>query len=199
MTVSRWAPDARERLESAALDLFVENGYEETTVAQIAERAGLNRATFFRHFVDKREALFGGEDVLGELFGDAIRSASPDATLAECLQEAFAAAEVKMTPQRRASAAQRVLVIGTNSELQERGLLKHARIARSINAALSERAVDELTARLSAEVGMLAFAIAIERWMEADNTEPFALHAAAALRDVQVRAAELNSRSRLSG
>ena len=199
MTVSRWAPDARERLESAALDLFVENGYEETTVAQIAERAGLNRATFFRHFADKREVLFGGEDVLAELFGDAIRSASPDATLAECLQEAFAAAEVKMTPQRRASAAQRVLVIGTNSELQERGLLKHARIARSINAALRERAVDELTARLSAEVGMLAFAIAIERWMEADNTEPFALHAAAALRDVQVRAAELNSRSRLSG
>src|SRR5437763_16470212 len=96
VTVSRWAPDARERLESAALDLFVENGYEETTVAQIAERAGLNRATFFRHFADKREVLFGGEDVLAELFGDAIRSASPDATLAECLQEAFAAAEVKM-------------------------------------------------------------------------------------------------------
>ena len=199
MTVSRWAPDARERLESAALDLFVENGYEETTVAQIAERAGLNRATFFRHFADKREVLFGGEDVLAELFGDAIRSASPDATLTECLQAAFAAAEVKMTPQRRASAAQRVLVIGMNSELQERGLLKHARIARSINAALRERAVDELTARLSAEVGMLAFASAIERWMEADNTEPFAFHATAALRDLQIRAAELNSRSRLSG
>jgi AcrR family transcriptional regulator len=53
VTVSRWAPHARERLETAALDLFVENGYEETTVAQIADRAGLNRATFFRHFADK--------------------------------------------------------------------------------------------------------------------------------------------------
>ena len=143
MPVSRWAPNARERLETAALDLFVENGYEETTVAQIADRAGLNRATFFRHFADKREVLFGGEDVLAGLFADAIRAASPDATLTECLQAAFTAAEVAMTPQQRAKAAQRVLVVAANSELQERGLLKHARIARSINAALRERGVDE--------------------------------------------------------
>ena len=197
MTVSRWAPDARERLETAALDLFVENGYEETTVAQIADRAGLNRATFFRHFADKREVLFGGEDVLAGLFADAIRAASPDATLTGCLQAAFAAAEVAMTPQR-AKAAQRVLVVAANSELQERGLLKHARIARSINAALRERGADELTARLGAEVGMLAFTIAVERWMEADNDKPFPLHAAAALSDLQVRAADLDSRSRLS-
>src|SRR5664280_2116263 len=90
--MSRWAPDARERLETAALDLFVENGYEETTVAQIADRAGLNRATFFRHFSDKREVLFGGEDMLAGLFADAIRAASPDATLTEYLRAAFAAA-----------------------------------------------------------------------------------------------------------
>jgi len=198
VAVSRWAPNARERLETAALDLFVENGYEETTVAQIADRAGLNRATFFRHFADKREVLFGGEDVLARLFADAIRAASPDATLTECLQAAFAAAEVAITSQQRAKAAQRVLVVAANSELQERGLLKHARIARSINAALRERGVDELTARLGAEVGMLAFTIAVERWMESDTDQPFPLHAAAALSDLQVRAAELASRSRLS-
>src|SRR3984957_9730591 len=196
--MSRWAPNARERLETAALDLFAENGYEETTVAQIADRAGLNRATFFRHFAEKREVLFGGEDVLAGLFAGAIRAASPDATVTECLQAAFAAAEVAMTPQQRAKAAQRVLVVAANSELQERGLLKHARIARSISAALRERGADELTARLGAEVGMLAFTIAVERWMEAGNDEPFPLHAAAALRDLQVRAAELGSPSRLS-
>ena len=91
-----------------------------------------------------------------------------------------------------------VLVVAANTEVQERGLLKHARIARSINAALRERGADELTARLGAEVGMLAFTIAVERWMEADNDEPFPLHAAAALSDLQVRAADLDSRSRLS-
>ena len=193
MAVSRWAPDARERLEAAALDLFVENGYEETTVAQIADRAGLNRATFFRHFADKREVLFGGEEVLAGLFADAIVAAPPDVTLTGCLRAAFTAADVVMTPQQRAKAVQRVLVVAANSELQERGLLKHARIARSVDAALRTRGADELTARLGAEVGMLAFAIAVERWIRPDNDQPFAFHAAAALSDLRVRAAGLDS------
>jgi AcrR family transcriptional regulator len=197
VTVSRWAPNARERLETAALDLFVENGYEETTVAQIADHAGLNRATFFRHFADKREVLFGGEDVLSGLFAQAIRAASPDATLTECLRAAYAAADDVMTPAQRAKAVQRVLVVAGNIELQERGLLKHARIARSVSAALRDRGADELTARLGAELGMLAFTVAVERWMEAANDEPFGLHAAAVLGDLQVRAAELDSASHL--
>ena len=195
--VSRWAPDARERLETAALDLFVANGYEDTTVAQIADRAGLNRATFFRHFADKREVLFGGEDVLAELFAGGIRAAPPDATVIECLRAAFAAADAAMTSRQRAKAAQRVLVVAANSEVQERGLLKHARIARSISIALRERGADELTARLGAEVGVLAFSIAAERWITADSDEPFSVHAAMAVNDLQMRAAELGSRPRL--
>jgi hypothetical protein len=67
-----------------------------------------------------------------------------------------------------------------------------------MSAALRERGEDELTARLGAEVGMLAFTIAVERWMEPDNDEPFPLHAAAALSDLRVRAAELDSRPSLS-
>jgi AcrR family transcriptional regulator len=193
--VSRWAPDARERLEAAALDLFVENGYEETTVAQIAEMAGLNRATFFRHFADKREVLFGGEDVLVGLFGDAIRGAAPEATLTECLQAALAAAAVAMTPQQRAKAAQRVLVAAANTEVQERALLKHARITRSVAAALRARGADELTARLGAEVGILAFRVAVERWLQADDDAPFALHAGAALQELGARATELEGAS----
>ena len=190
--MSRWAPNARERLETAALDLFAENGYEETTVAQIADRAGLNRATFFRHFADKREVLFGGEDVLARLFADAIVAAAPAATLIECLRAALAAAEVVMTPQRRAAAVRRVLVVAANSELQERGLLKHARVVNSIAAALRERGTDELTARLGAEVTMLAFSVAFARWMKANDGEPFLPFAAAALSDLQVRAAKLD-------
>jgi AcrR family transcriptional regulator len=189
--VSRWAPNARERLEDAALDLFVENGYEQTTVAQIADRAGMNRATFFRHFADKREVLFGGEDVLAGLFADAIRAAPPGATLTECLQAALAAAGVAMTPQLRAAAARRRLVVAANSELQERGLLKLARVTQSITAVLRERGTDELTARLGAELVMLAFSVAFERWLKAGDDEPFPPFAAAALGDLQARAAEL--------
>jgi AcrR family transcriptional regulator len=189
--VSRWAPDARARLENAALDLFVENGYEETTVAQIADRAGLNRATFFRHFTDKREVLFAGEDVLAELFADGIRAASRDATLTECLQAALTAAGDAMTPQRRAAATRRILIVRATSELQERGQLKHARIAKSITDALRERGADELTARLAAEVGMLAFTVAFERWMTASDDAPFPPFAVTALSDLHTRAAEL--------
>jgi AcrR family transcriptional regulator len=189
--VSRWAPNARERLETAALDLFVENGYEETTVAQIADRAGMNRATFFRHFSDKREVLFGGQDVLAGLFADAIKAAPPGVTLTECLRAALAAAEVVMTPQLRAAAARRRLVVAANSELQERGLLKHARITTSVTAALRERDTDELAARLGAEMVMLAFSVAFERWLKANDDEPFQPFADAALTDLQARAADL--------
>jgi AcrR family transcriptional regulator len=195
--VSRWAPDARERLEAAALDLFVEHGYEQTTVGQIADRAGLNRATFFRHFADKREVLFGGEDKLAGLFTEGIRTAPPDATLGECLLAAFAAAAVAMTPQQRAKAAKRVLVLAANTEVQERGLLKHARMSGAISAALRARGKDELTCRLGAEVGLLAFRVAVERWMKAADDEPFAHHATTALIELQASAAELNARSHL--
>lgn len=188
--MGRWAPDARQRLESAALDLFVENGYEGTTVTQIADRAGLNRATFFRHFADKREVLFSGEDVLAGLFGDAIRSVSPDVTLTECLRTALVATGVVMTPQTRTAAARRILVVSANSELQERGQLKHARIVSSITVALRERGVDELTARLGAEVCMLAFNVAFESWMNENNGEDFTTLAVKILGELEKRVSD---------
>ena len=119
--MGRWAPDARERLESAALDLFVENGYEQTTVAQIADRAGMNRATFFRHFADKREVIMAGEDVLADLFTDAIRAAAAGATATQCLQVALAAASHVMTPQRRSAAIRRIQAVGANSAVPLNG------------------------------------------------------------------------------
>ena len=73
--MARWEPNARERLERAALALFAENGYDATTVAQIADRAGLTKSTFFRHFADKREVLFGGQERLTEAFTSAIGTA----------------------------------------------------------------------------------------------------------------------------
>jgi AcrR family transcriptional regulator len=157
----------------------------------------MNRATFFRHFADKREVLFGGEDVLAGLFADAIRAAPAGATITECLQAALAAAAIAMTPQLRAAAARRRLVVAANSELQERGLLKHARVSESVTAALRERGTDDLTARLGAEMCMLAFSVAFERWMKANDDEPFSPFADAALSDLRACAAELVLRGRV--
>ncbi|MER7370487.1 helix-turn-helix domain-containing protein, partial [Nonomuraea wenchangensis] len=75
--MGRWEPNARGRLEEAALELYGERGYEQTTVAEIARRAGLTERTFFRHFADKREVLFGGGTLLEERLTAAV-AAAPD-------------------------------------------------------------------------------------------------------------------------
>ncbi len=191
--VSRWAPDARARLETAAFELFAEHGYEATTVEQIAHRAGLNRATFFRHFADKREVLFGGEDLLVDLLSDGIRAAPPGAALSEVLHTAFASADVALTSAQRVKAVQRVRVLAANVDVQERGLLKHSRTARAIGTALQSRGEDEVGARLGAEIAMLAFSLAVERWTRAATDEPFSAHAASALRDLESRLADLTA------
>jgi len=191
LVMGRWAPDARERLEAAAFDLFEEHGYESTTVAQIAERAGLNRATFFRHFADKREVILAGEDVLEELFVNAISSADPSSDTVACLRAALIGVDVVMTPYRRAAGLRRIAVVSVNEELQERGQLKFAHLAGSIATTLQERGADELSARLASQVVLLAFRVGFERWLHAGDRETFAPFALAALDDVRERLLQL--------
>src|ERR1700742_5176667 len=77
--MGRWAPGAKGRLEEAAMELFDERGFEDTTVADIAERAGLTKRTFFRYFGDKREVLFSGSAQLQAKFVEAIAAAPAEA------------------------------------------------------------------------------------------------------------------------
>jgi AcrR family transcriptional regulator len=191
--MARWEPNARERLELAALALFAEHGYDATTVAEIADRAGLTKSTFFRHFSDKREVLFGGQDMLVELFSSAIRSAPPSATTAGCLAAALESAAVAFTPERHDLAEQRRAVITANPELRERELLKRARLSAAMADALRARGADEATARLAAEIGVLAFSTAYVRWAAPDNRQPFSEIAPAALREFQARATDLGA------
>jgi len=193
--MARWEPNARQRLERAALALFTEHGYDATTVAEIADRAGLTKSTFFRHFADKREVLFGGQDLLTGLFTEAIRAAPPSATTADCLAAALQAAAAAFTPDRHDLAPQRRAVIAAHSELQERELLKRARLASAMTQALRARGADDTTARLAAEIGVLAFSTAYARWAAPDNLQPFTEIADAALRDLQARATTLGADS----
>jgi AcrR family transcriptional regulator len=197
--MARWEPNARERLERAALALFAEHGYDATTVAEIADRAGLTKSTFFRHFADKREVLFGGQDMLANLFSDAIRTAPPVATAADCLAAALEAAAVAFTPDRHDLAPQRRAVIAAHSELQERELLKRARLAAAMADALRARGADDVAARLAAEIGVLAFSTAYARWAAPENQQPFTQIAHAALRDLQASATTLGAASLARG
>jgi AcrR family transcriptional regulator len=162
--VGRWEPNARGRLERAALELFGERGFEHTTVAEIAERAGLTKRTFFRHFSDKREVLFGGGDELKELFVSSLAgapaSAAPIDAIAVSLEAAGAALQ-----ERHEFARQRQVVIAANAELQERELVKLASIAEALADTLRERGVGEPAASLTAEAGVAVFRIAFERWV----------------------------------
>ena len=189
--MARWEPNARERLERAALALFTEHGFDATTVAEIADRAGLTKSTFFRHFADKREVLFGGQDMLVQLFGDAIRTAPASATTAECLAAALESSAVAFTPERHDLAPQRRAVIAANSELQERELLKGARLASAMADALRARGAGDVAARVAAQLGVLALSLAYARWAAPENRQPFAEIAHVVLRDLQAEVTTL--------
>lgn len=191
--MARWESHTRERLERAALALFVERGYDATSVAEIAERAGLTKSTFFRQFADKREVLSGGQDLLIGFFSGAIAAAPPAATVIDCLAAALESAGSAFTPERHDFAQQRRVVIAANSELQERELLKRARLATAIADALRGRGVDDTSARLAAEMGVFAFSTTIARWSEPTNQQPFTAIACTALRELQTRATLLGN------
>jgi AcrR family transcriptional regulator len=168
----RWEPDSRGRLERAALALYEERGFEQTTVAEIAERAGLTERTFFRHFADKREVLFSGSSALQELLvssvADAPASAAPIEAVARALDAAAALLE-----QRRPYSLRRQAIIVANPELQERELIKLASLASALAEALRLRGVSDPAADLTAEAGIAVFRIAFERWVAATDGRDF--------------------------
>ena len=166
--MSRWEPDARGRLEQAALELYGERGFEQTTVAEIAKRAGLTERTFFRHFADKREVLFWGAGALQELLVSTVASAPDSAAPIDAVAAALEAAGA-LLQERRDSARQRQAIIAANAELQERELIKLASLASALADALRRRGVNDPAASLTAEAGIAVFRIAFERWVNETN------------------------------
>lgn len=161
--MSRWEPDGRGRLEQAALALYTERGFDNTTVAEIAQRAGVTERTFFRHFADKREALFDGEDAFRAALADGVLAAPQGATPMEAMLWAFRSVEQTLEANRPLTAP-RQAVIAQTPALQERVLTKTAGLIDAISQALSRRGVEPGLATLAAQVGMAAFAYATRAW-----------------------------------
>lgn len=171
--MSRWQSDARGRLEKAALQLFVERGFDQTTVADIARQAGLTERTFFRHFSDKREVLFGSTGALRDLLVRTLASAPASATPIDAVAAALEAAG-SMFQGRREYSRQRQTVISANAELRERELIKLAAFASALADTLRQRGVREPAASLTAEAGIAVFKVAFERWLNDANQREFA-------------------------
>ena len=166
--MARWQPDARGRLQEAALTLYDERGFDDTTVTQIAEHAGLSKRTFFRYFTDKREVLFAGSKDLEELMVTEVARAPESTAPLDGMIAALDAAAAIFEPLRE-HATRRQQIIAANPELQERELIKLASLAGAVAQALRGRGVAEAPAILTAEAGITVFRIAFERWVEHAN------------------------------
>lgn len=181
--MARWEPGARERLVVAAVDLFTERGYDATTVSEIAERAGVTRSTFFRHFTDKREVLVAGQETLGRLLAEGIAEAPPGSSPLDAVAAGLKRVASEMGPRNHELGPRLKAAVAASSELQERDALKRVGLASAMTSALVARGVPGPTAHLAAELGGLAFKLGFEQWSEGerDDGEMLAQYTLAAL------------------
>ena len=159
----RWAPDARGRLQGAAFELFSEQGYSATTVPQITARAGLTTRTFFRHFADKREVIFGGDEIperAAHLIGEAPADLEPMDVVRLVLHRV---ATEQFEGHWEQTAAVRA-IIHSNDSLRDRDARKRDDLVRAARAAFIERGESPLSATVVAELGILVFQVALDAW-----------------------------------
>lgn len=193
VAMGRWEPGARERLVVAAVDLFTEQGYDATTVAQIAERAGVTKSTFFRYFPDKRELLVAGQETLSRLLAEGIADAPADASPLEAVAAGLVRAAGMMAPESRELAPRLKAAVAASAELQERDALKSASLAAAMTTALVARGVPDPVAALAGELGVLAFKRGYAQWAEGDRDgkDDLAPYALAALDELRAASASL--------
>ncbi|MET9358475.1 helix-turn-helix domain-containing protein [Streptomyces sp. NPDC006617] len=166
--MARWDPGAEQRLKRAALELYVERGYDDVTVTDIAERAGLTRRSYFRYFPDKREVLFGGSELLPPALAEAVLATDPDTAPLTAVLGAMSRVGTELVAQVHDSAERRA-VIDASPELQERERTKAAAITRAVRDALVQRQVETDTAELVAQLATVAFGNAFRRWIDAEG------------------------------
>lgn len=173
--MARWAPGALERLQRAALELFAERGYEATTVAEISAQAGVTERTFFRYFSDKREVLFAGQGHFEAAFTDALAGAPADTPLMALVTAALDAGAAALQGARSRDQVQaRHAIINANEQLRERELLKMAKLARAVTAAVRARGIPDLQARLIGDLVVSVFNDAFIRWVAPGETRDLA-------------------------
>jgi AcrR family transcriptional regulator len=180
----RWEPGTRERLQAAALELFATRGFEQTTAAEIAQSVGLTERTFFRHFSDKREVLFYGQQQFMQAFADGVKSAPPDAAPLEAIACALREAASLFPDERRPHSRLRQTVIDQNPALRERELHKIAGVAVTVAEALHARGIGEPAATLAAQSGASVFGIAFAQWIRDGETRSLADITSAVLQEL---------------
>jgi AcrR family transcriptional regulator len=171
--MARWEPDAQGRLQRAAMELFLERGYAEVTVAEIADRAGLTKRTFFNHFADKREVLFAGAQDFEASIVKHLTEAASDLDPIDAAVAALAHGTLGLA-QYRDYAHLRRDVIASSPELQERDVMKMASLASAMAETLRQRNVPARTAVLTAQAAVAVFNTAYGDWVD-DGSADFSV------------------------
>jgi AcrR family transcriptional regulator len=181
--VPRSGVEARRRLQQAALELYRERGFDQTTTAEIATRAGVNERTFFRHFPDKREVLFDGEAALRAVLTQAVAEAPDGLRPLEILLCAFRKAG-RILEDNRPFSEPRLEVIAVTPALRERELAKAASLTDAVAEALRQRGVTDRPAGLAAQTGWAAFHQAAQAWID-DPSQSLDAHLSRAFDDLR--------------
>ncbi len=185
--MSRWEPGAAQRLQAAALELFVEHGFAAVTVPQITARAGLTTRTFFRHFADKREVLFTGEDALPAVMAQVFAQSPPEMTPMELIVKGLCEVVAPRFDGLRDHLRVRRGVVLSDEGLRERDLRKRALTAEAAISGFRDRGLTVLEATLAAQLAATIIDTAISRWLDDETDRPLAaimVETAAALKDV---------------
>ncbi|WP_053719003.1 TetR family transcriptional regulator [Saccharothrix sp. NRRL B-16348] len=182
----RSGAEARRRLQQAALELYRERGFDQTTAAEIAARAGVNERTFFRHFPDKREVLFDGEGDLRAALTQAVIDAPDGLEPFEVLLCAFRESGRNLED-NRAFSQPRWEVIAVTPALRERELAKHAWLTDAVAVALRRRGLGHGLAGLAARTGWAAFQHAVQAWID-DPSQSLDAHLLRAFGDLRALA-----------
>jgi AcrR family transcriptional regulator len=183
--MARWEPDTRGRLLHAAVELFTEHGYDSTTAAQIADRANVTRTTLFRHFADKREILFQGQDELVALAAEGVEGASPDSTPFEILRAGVLPLCAVHTEDRRQVRERLAAIIPASPELRERAAFKRSAITDALHVALTARLRDARQAGVLADAGIRAYYDGYAAWIDSAERAPLVDAVAAELAAVE--------------
>jgi AcrR family transcriptional regulator len=183
--MARWEPDTRGRLLHAAVELFAERGYDDTTAAQIADRANVTRTTLFRHFADKREILFQGQDELVTLTVDGVEGAPAGSTPFEILRGGIQPLCAVHIEDRRQIRQRLAAVIPASPELRERAEFKRSAITAALHGALTARLGDARQAGLLADAGVRAYYDGYATWIGSAERDPLVDHVDAELAAVE--------------
>jgi len=168
--VGRWAPDARGRLQRAALELFVEQGFAATTVPQITERAGLTTRTFFRHFADKREVFFEG-DTIPQMARRLLAEVPDDVDPLSLLRHGLRQVGAERFDGHREEVRRRREVILAEPALRERDAQKRDDLVAVLHPGLVARGVDPLTAAILAQTAVVVLHVALQEWLDAPEQQ----------------------------